>query len=252
MTETDVPVEARMTLIEHLTELRRRLIISFSAIGIGMIVGWLAYGWIIEQLLRPYCETTGGDCQFLVTDPFETFSVKLMVAGYSGLMLAVPVILWQIWRFVAPGLYTHEKKYAIPFVLSGVFLFFLGAALAYWSIPRALEFLQGLGGENFTEFYAPRPYISFVVKMILAFGIGFEFPILLIFLQILGLVQNETLRSGRRYAIVGIVALVAVITPSGDPFTLTVLSIPMYLFYEISVLFGRIRIRRANKAASAT
>ncbi len=254
MTDTDTPVEARMTLIEHLTELRRRLIISFSAIGVGMVAGWFLYGWTIEQLLNPYCQTLDDaqECSLYVTTPLETFNVKLTVAGYSGLILAMPVILWQLWRFIAPGLYSHEKKYAIPFIGSAVGLFFLGGGLAYWSIPRALEFLQSLGGDNFQEIFAPSEYIGFVVKMIIAFGIGFEFPILLIFLQILGLVSNETLRSGRRYAIVGIVALVAVITPSGDPFTLGVLSVPMYLFYEIAVIFGRVRIRRAARAATET
>jgi len=129
-------------------------------------------------------------------------------------------------------------------------LFFSGAGLAYWSIPRALDFLIGLGADNFEELFAPSEYIGFVVKMMIAFGIGFEFPILLIFLQILGILDNKTLRAGRQYAVVGIVVMVAVITPSGDPFTLMVLSVPMYLFYEIAILFGRIRNRRALKAAT--
>jgi sec-independent protein translocase protein TatC len=253
MTDTEAPVEARMTLIEHLAELRKRLIISFAAIGVGAIVGWILYQRIVDFLLEPYCQTLedGEECLLFVTNPLETFSVKLTVAGYSGLILAIPVILWQVWRFIAPGLYSHEKKYAIPFIASGVGLFFLGGGLAYWSIPRALEFLQGLGGDNFQEIFAPSEYIGFVVKMIVAFGVGFQFPILLIFLQILGILENETLRAGRRYAVVGIVALVAVITPSGDPFTLMVLSVPMYLFYEISILFGRFRNRREKKAATA-
>ena len=99
--------------------------------------------------------------------------------------------------------------------------------------------------------FAPSEYFGFIIKMMIAFGIGFEFPVALIFLQILGLVDNKTLRAGRQYAIVGIVALVAIITPSGDPFTLAVLSVPMYLFYEIAILFGRLRIRRAKKQASS-
>ena len=241
-----------MTLIEHLTELRRRLVISFVAIGVGAVIGWILYDWTIELLLDPYCGTLddAADCRLYVRNPLETFNVRLTVAGYSGLIMAMPVLLWQIWRFIAPGLYSHEKRYAVPFITAGVGLFFLGAGLAYWSIPRALQFLQSLGGENFQDIYAPSDYIGFVIKMILAFGIGFEFPIVLIFLQILEMVDNKTLRSGRHYAIVGIVALVAVITPSGDPFTLAVLSVPMYMFYEIAVLFGRLRIRRAKKAAA--
>jgi sec-independent protein translocase protein TatC len=249
-TETDTRVESRMTLIEHLTELRRRLIFSFIAITIGAVVGWIFYQTIIDFLSKPYC-SVAEDCRLFNRDPLENFNVKLTIAGYSGVILASPVILWQVWRFIAPGLYSREKKYAIPFIVSAVSLFFLGAGLAYWSAPKALQWLSDLGGENFEEIFAPAAYFGFIVKMMVGFGIGFEFPIALIFLQVLGLVENKTLRNGRQYAIVGIVALVAVITPSGDPFTLAVLSVPMYIFYELSILFGRIRIRRANKAAAA-
>ena len=159
----------------------------------------------------------------------------------------MPVLLWQVWRFVAPGLYRHEKKYAIPFVLSGVVLFFLGAGLAYWSLPRALEFLADIGGADLVSFFSPARYLSFVVKMMIAFGVAFQFPIVLIGLQAFGLIQNRTLRKNRSYAIVGIVTLVAVITPSGDPFTLMVLSVPMYLFYEIAILFGIFQGRRRRR-----
>jgi len=241
---------SQMTLIEHLTELRKRLMISFVAIAVGAIVCWILYDQILEVLLRPYCESVnpGDECNLIVTSPLESFSVKLTVAGYGGLAVAIPVVLWQIWRFIAPGLYRHEKRYAVPFILGGVALFAMGSALAYWSIPKALEFLASMGGDNFVEFFKPSEYIGFVIKMIVAFGVAFQFPILLIFLQILGVLDNETLRKGRQYAIVGIVVVVAVITPSGDPFTLMVLSVPMYLFYEISILFGRIRAKRQKKA----
>ena len=259
----DVDDEERMTLVEHLTELRRRLIISFVAVAAGAVVCWMAYDWILEILLDPYCrslpETDRSDagftdvgCKLFVRDPLEPFSVRLTVAGYGGLILAIPIVLWQAWRFIAPGLYSHEKRYAIPFMVSGVALFFLGAGLAYWSIPRALEFLSEIGGDDLVSLFSPEQYLSFVIKMIVAFGIAFEFPIALIFLQILGILENETLRAGRRYAVVGIVVLVAVITPSGDPFTLMVLSVPMYLFYEIAILFGRVRNRRLARATAAS
>ncbi|MEQ8841388.1 MAG: twin-arginine translocase subunit TatC [Acidimicrobiales bacterium] len=255
MTDTEErPVtEARMSLIEHLTELRRRLVISFIAIGIGAVIGWLAYDWIVDQLLRPYCSIVETDeqCTVVARGPLEFFNVKLTIAGYSGVIMAMPVVLWQAWRFVAPGLYSHEKKYAIPFIASAVALFFLGAGLAYWSVPKALDWLISQGGDNFEALFAPEEYFGFIVKMMLAFGLGFEFPIALIFLQMLGLVENKTLRAGRQYAIVGIVALVAVITPSGDPFTLAVLSVPMYVFYEVAILFGRIRLRRAGGTSAS-
>lgn len=242
----------QMTMMEHLAELRRRLIISFVSIGVGAIAAWVLYPEIITILLEPYCDTleTGEECQLYVRNPLEPFSVRLTVAGYGGIIAALPIILWQVWRFIAPGLYAHEKRYAVPFIMGGVLLFFLGAGLAYWSIPRALTFLGEVGGDDFTELFAPGDYLGFVMKMIVAFGIGFEFPILLIFLQLLGIVQYRTLTKGRQYAIVGIVVLVAVITPSGDPFTLMVLSVPMYLFYETSIAFGWIRTRRARKRAA--
>ena len=253
---------SRMTLMEHLTELRRRIVISLIAIAVGAIACWIAYPWILDFLLEPYCRSIpeadrtatdvfGSRCQLYARNPFEPFSVRVSIAGYGGLIAAMPVLLWQLWRFVAPGLFSHEKRFAIAFMVSGVTLFFAGAALAYWSIPRALEFLSALGGEDLVEWYSPNEYLGFVIKMIVAFGIGFEFPIVLIFLQLLGIVENESLRGVRRYAVVGIVALVAVITPSGDPFTLTVLSVPMYLFYEFAILFGRIRNRRAKKKAQS-
>ncbi len=245
--------EVQMTMMEHLAELRRRLIISFVSIGIGAIVAWILYPQIIEFLLEPYCDTlqAGERCQLYVRNPLEPFSVRLTIAGYGGIIFAMPMILWQVWCFVAPGLYSNEKRYAVPFIVGGVLLFFLGAGLAYWSIPRALEFLGQVGGDDFTELFAPGDYLGFVIKMIVAFGVAFEFPILLIFLQILGILQYQTLTKARQYAIVGIVVLVAVITPSGDPFTLMILSVPMYLFYETSIAFGWIRERRARKKASA-
>ncbi|MDW3218413.1 MAG: twin-arginine translocase subunit TatC [Acidimicrobiales bacterium] len=260
MSDTETRNDARMSLLEHLTELRRRLIISFLAVAAGAVIGWIFYQNIIDVLVEPYCQAVEDresivpveeQCQLYARNPLEFFNIKLAVAGYTGLILAMPVILWQAWRFVAPGLYSHEKKYAYPFIASAVTLFGLGAGLAYWSVPKALAWLIDQGGDNFEELFAPSEYFGFIIKMMIAFGIGFEFPIALIFLQILGLVDNKTLRSGRQYAIVGIVALVAIITPSGDPFTLAVLSVPMYLFYEIAILFGRLRIRRAKKTAPA-
>lgn len=249
-TATRRPTDGTMTLLEHLAELRKRLIISFAAVAVGAVICWIAYPQIIDFLLKPYCNTKSAEesCRLYVKNPLEPLNVRLSVASYGGIVLAMPVVLWQIWRFIAPGLKAKEKRYAIPFMFSGVGLFFLGGGLAYWSLPRALQFLQSLGGESFEEIFSPIEYVGFVVKMIVAFGIGFEFPILLIFLQLLGILHNRTLRAVRQYAIVGIVIAVAIVTPSGDPYTLIVMSVPMYLFYEIAIIFGRIRERRRNSA----
>ncbi len=248
----------RMPLLGHLQELRKRLLVSFISICAGGIACWFLYDAILDLLLVPYCEIRDGSeperifgsgCELLVTDPLEPFSVRLTVAGYGGIILSIPMLLWQAWRFIAPGLLSKEKKWAIPFVLTGLLLFATGSLLAYWSIPRALDFLVEIGGPDLVSVFSPAKYIGFVIKMIVAFGIGFEFPLLLIFLQLLGVLTPSTLRRSRRYAIVGIVALVAVLTPSGDPFTLLILSVPMLIFYELAILVGSLRNRRLQTKA---
>jgi sec-independent protein translocase protein TatC len=242
--------EHRMTLVEHLAELRSRLIKSVVAVAAGMTICWIAYPWIYDFLTHPLCEVVPESCELIITDPLQGFATRLKVAGYGGIALAMPVLLWQLWRFVTPGLYPHERKYAVPFVLSALTLFFLGAGLAYWTLPRALDFLITIGGE-LEPFFTPDKYISLIVYMMLAFGLGFEFPILLIFLELAGILSYRDLVKFRRYAIVGIVVIVAVITPSGDPFSLMVLSVPMYLFYEVAILFGWVRDRRRRTEVDA-
>lgn len=261
MTTTEIDDDdnsSEMTLMEHLTELRQRIIRSAIAVATGAIVCFIFKDQLIDLLMEPYCNSlpeaderalvTQENCNLVQTQPLEGFSLVLTVAGYGGLMLAMPVVLWHLWKFIVPGLYPHEKKYALPFVFIAASLFFMGAALAYWSAPRALIFLLDIGG--FETLLAPAPYISFLVKMLVAFGLAFQFPLVLILLQLIGVVTVAQLRSGRRYAVVGIVVLVAVLTPSGDPWTLMILSIPMYIFYEAAIIWGWVRTRRRRKAVS--
>lgn len=249
------PDDARMTLMEHLTELRSRLIKCVLAVALGAVVGFLLYGHIFDFLIGPYqqmCEKDPSQsitgCRLLATDPLEGFSVRLRVSGYGGIALAMPVLLWQIWRFVEPGLYAKEKKYAVPFVFSALVLFAMGAGIAYWTLPKALEFLQAIGGPDLVSAYKFGEYIRLVTYMMLAFGIGFEFPIALVFLQLVGLLKPSQLAQVRRYAIVGIAVLVAVATPSADPFSMLALMIPMCLFYEASIVVGRVFLRRREDA----
>ena len=253
--------DGTMPLMGHLVELRSRLIKCILAVVAGAVACWVLYPQILDLMVQPYCDILPeqavaeeaarqnlfGGCELLVLDPLEPFSVRLTVAGYGGLTLAIPVILWQVWRFVQPGLYPRERRHAAAFTVIGALLFALGAGLAYWSIPRALRFLATIGGEDLVTGFSPAKYLSFVIKMMAAFGIGFEFPILLVFLQFAGIIHYRQLIRWRRFAIVGIVALVAVITPSGDPFTLMVLSVPMYLFYEAAIVVGWLRDRRARR-----
>jgi sec-independent protein translocase protein TatC len=252
--------EGRMTLVDHLTELRSRLIKSVLAVVAGGVICFVMYPQIFDVLIAPYeriateeNSLTGEAGQLITTDPLEGFSVRLKVAAYGGIALAMPVILFQIWRFVTPGLYAHERRYALPFVLSSMALFVTGAALAYYTLPRALEFLITIGGPDLITAFTPSRYFSLILYMMLAFGIGFEFPILLIFLQMAGILEPQTLANVRRYAIVGIFVLVAVITPSGDPYSLMMLAVPMVLFYELSILAGKlIQRRRARAEVGAT
>ena len=256
----------QMPFVEHLVELRRRVIFSLAAVLVTGIVCWIFYGWIVDWLIEPYCSVVSpeadgltptpteellGDnnCKLLSTDPLEPLSVRFSIAAYGGVALAMPFLLWQLWRFVVPALKPAERRYAVFFVLAGALLFAAGAALAYWTIPRASGFLISVGGDDFINVYSPRNYLNFVIKMMLAFGLGFEFPVILVFAQLLGLVQPATLRRNRRYAILAIVVLGAVITPSGDPVTLGVLAVPLYLFYELALAYGWLRERRQAKAA---
>jgi sec-independent protein translocase protein TatC len=253
--ERGADAQGHMSLVDHLTELRKRIVISAIAVAVGAVAAYIMYEPIFDFLLKPHCEINGAgslleECGLLATSPLDPFSTRLTVSGYTGIGVAMPIILWQVWKFIAPGLYPQERRYGLAFVFFSFILFVLGAIQAYWTLPRALQFLTSVGGDFFENVYTPKAYIGFVVKMMIGFGIGFEFPIVLIFLQLIGLVDNKTLRSGRRYALVGIVALVAVLTPSGDPLSLMALSVPMYLFYEVSIAFGWWRKRKQAKKKS--
>lgn len=246
--------EGRMTLMEHLIELRRRIIICCIAVAVTAVIGWFLYPPISRFLLHPYNEIassslTKGEA-LIATSPLEGFAIRLKITAYVAIALAMPVILWQIWRFVSPGLYKHEKRYALPFILSAIALFIIGAYIAYWTLPKALQWLADVGGNNITQAYTAEKYYQLIAYMMLAFGVCFEFPILLIFLQLAGIVQNQTLRNYWRHAIVVIAVVVAVATPSNDPISMLALCIPLWMFYGIAVLFGALRDRRRRSAAS--
>lgn len=229
----------RMTLVEHLTEFRRRLITSTIAIACGAALAFVLFNSILGFLAGPYHSITHGQ-KLIVTDPLEAFATRLKIAAWAGLFFASPVLLWQLWRFITPGLHSREKRYAIPFILASIFLFLMGAAVALLTLKPALQFLQSVGGHNLDTYYRAGPYLSLVMLMIVAFGVAFEFPILLVFLELAGVLPSARLRKWRRPAIVVIVAVAAVITPSQDPYSLFAMAIPMYIFYECSILVGRL------------
>ena len=247
----------RMTLTEHLAELRTRIIRSLLAMVIGIIVVLAAYGPVLRFLTKPYvslCERKGPDfctanLQFL--SPLEGFTTRLSISTYGGIILALPVIMWQVWRFIVPALHAKEKKYAIPFVVSSVALFALGGLVAYWTLDKALEFLIAWAGPDVEANFQISKYISLVGLMVAAFGIAFEFPVLLVFLQLVGVLSPQTLLKGWLYAIMAIFVIAAVITPSGDPYSMLALAIPMSLFYLISIVIGLIFQKRKRAAEAA-
>ena len=255
-TTVDEHDQARMSLVEHLTELRDRIIKIALAVVVGMLVSFLLYNRIFEFLIGPYkdianSKTSLTNGKLLQVDPLEGFGIRMKLALYGGIGFAMPVILWQIWRFVTPGLYAKEKRLAIPFMASALTLFVMGAGIAYWTLPKALQFLVDIGGsDNFVTAFAPGKYFTLITYMMLAFGLGFEFPILLIFLMMAGVLSVKNLRTWRRYAIVGICVVVAVITPSGDPISMLALAVPMCLFYEIAIIVGWLMARRKRSRAA--
>ena len=247
------PPEA-MTLTEHLGELRSRIFKALAAVAVGAVVGFLLYEPVLDLLVQPYCDVKqaadpGSSCRLVVTDPLDSFSIRLKLSTYLGLLLALPVVLWQLWRFITPGLHPRERRYAVPFVLCSMALFLAGAALALWTFPKTLEFFSTFGGDELELLYTPSKYLGLLVMMMLIFGIGFEFPVVLVSLQAARVLTWQKLVTWRRYAIVLIFIADAVITPSGDPVTLLSMAVPMYLFYEAAILIGRLVFKPPVDAA---
>jgi sec-independent protein translocase protein TatC len=234
-----------MTVVEHLDELRRRLIICAIAVGIGSIAGFVLFRPILEVLQRPY-ETALASLprtitrDLIVTTPTEPFLAFLKIGLFSGLMLALPVILYQLWRFVTPGLTTRERRLAIPFVLSSLILFVGGAVFAFAILPRGLAFLFSFGGDNLVPLLTIDRYLSFVFFLTMAFGLSFEFPVLLIFLAAARIVSSAQMRRWRRYVYFGAVVFAAVVTPTQDPYTMLLMWIPLVLLYEGALLVARL------------
>ncbi len=251
-----------MTLTEHLGELRVRIIRCALAIVLFMIIIVAFYNPVLDFLRAPYDElcqrkppdfcglsvNADGDPTLFAFGPTEGLETRLRIAGYGGVILALPVIMWQIWRFIVPALHAKEKRYAIPFILSSVALFALGGALAYLTLGKALEFLISWSGDDVTQAFQISRYVRLVVLMVAAFGVGFQFPVLLVFLQLVGVITPQQLLKYWRYAILGIVVVAAVITPSGDPISLAALALPMLVLYFVSVGLGTIFQRRRRRA----
>jgi sec-independent protein translocase protein TatC len=240
---TAKPSPDSMTLVQHLTELRKRVLVSAAAFLIAGVVAFLAYPWILSFLQHPYCEISPRRCGFYITAPLAGLTLRIQIAAYGGMVLASPILLWELWRFITPGLKRNEKRYAIPFIVVSIFLFALGCLVAYITFPHALRWLGSIGGPSLTEILDPSKYIGLIVLLMTVFGITFEFPVLLVSLEIAGVVTPAQLSSWRRWAIVLIVVAAGVFTPSSDPFSMMALAIPLYIFYEVSIVIGKIITR---------
>lgn len=244
-----------MTITEHLAELRTRIIRSVLAIAVGVVAIMASYDLVLDFLRAPYeslcAQRPDLTCDLQFISPLEGFSTRLSISTYGGIILASPIILWQIWQFVVPALHSREKKYAVPFIGAAVVLFALGATLAYVTLGRALEFLIDWAGTDVEANFRVGDYIRLVGLMIAAFGLAFEFPVLLVGLQLVGVLTPRTLLKGWRYAIMICFVLAAVITPSGDPYSMLALALPMSLFYLASVGVGHLATRRRRAADAA-
>lgn len=235
-----------MTLFEHLAELRRRLIISMAALIVTTVVAWFFYNHIVEFMSGPYKDYASHHVhdftkgQFIITGPLEGFTTRLKISAYGGVVLAAPVLLWELWRFITPGLHKNEKRYIVPFVTSGLVLFALGVATAIFVFPKALNWLINVSGPNVVPLFSPSQYLSLYTLMCLIFGAIFMYPLLVVFLEIAEVVPSRTWRRWRRPAIVVICVVAAVITPSSDPFSFLAMAVPMLLFYEGAILLGRL------------
>lgn len=243
-----------MSLGEHLGELRMRLIRSIIAVALGASAILAFYDPVLKFLTRPYRELCKDrpdfncDGSLFALGPLDGLSARMKIAGYGGLIIALPVVLWQLWRFIVPALSKKEKKYTIPFIGSSVVLFVGGCALAYWTLSRALEFLISWSGTEVNQAFQITKYVSLVILMVLAFGVGFLSPLLIVFLQLVGVLTPRTLIKQWRIAIVTIFFMAAIITPSGDPITLMALGLPLTLLYFVAILIGFIATRKRARS----
>jgi sec-independent protein translocase protein TatC len=241
---------AEMPFLDHLEELRWRIIWSLAAIVVCVAIGFVLViklnllFWLQEPIV-PYLHGR----RLMNTHPGGGFSIMMQTALIIGVVLALPVVLYQAWLFLAPALHRHEKKVVLPVIIGAVFLFIAGAALAWYAvIPMTLRFLTSIGDEAFDQMISANEYFGFVTSLVLAMGAVFELPILILALSALGLVNPTLLKRFRRHAFIGAFALGAVISP-GDAITASVaMTLPIYLLYELSIGLSAIVFRKRERA----
>lgn len=249
--------DAAMPLVDHLRELRSRLVKASLAIIAGMVVGWIYYDAIFKWLSAPFevvvnqARAEGRDITLALTGVADPFVLQLQISAVTGLLLSSPVWLYQLWRFVTPGLRRHERRWAIGFVVVAVPLFASGVMLAYVVLPYGLELLFGFTPQNVENIVAVDRYLSFFIRMVLVFGVGFLAPLMLVLLNFAGILTGKKLLSWWRWIIFIVFIFSAVATPTGDPINMLLLAGPILLLMTLAILICLANDkRRARKAGT--
>ena len=235
--------EVKLSFIDHLRDLRKRLARALLGVAVGMaLVGGFVeriFHWLMEPVLASLPESQRA---LHYTSYVEPLMVYLKVALYGGIFAAIPWVLWQLWLFVAPGLYKREKRVVVPFLVFGTLLFYAGAAFCYYVImPAAFPAMAAIASDtSLAPVLTMSAQLSLVLAMLLGFGVVFEVPVVIAFLSMVGLVNARTLAKYRRYAVLVNLVAAALITPTGDPLNLAFMAVPMIVFYEIGIVLARI------------
>src|SRR3569833_1277723 len=241
--------DGRMPLMEHIRELRNRVLKAMLGILAGGIVGWIFYDPIWKVLQHPYCKIPqsnrlNGQCALTTTGILDPFVLRIKICLIIGLVLAAPIWLYQIWAFVAPGLYQRERRWTYVFLGGAIPLFALGAFLAYETLDKGLGILLGFTPDHVVPLVTITSYLSYAVAMLLIFGATFELPLFVVVLNLAGVLTHARIRKWRRTLVFGIFVFAAVATPSQDPFTMLALALPTVVLFEVAELVAYIHDRR--------